>query len=180
MSEKITELTKCYFWTWQLIIFSLENQYIHHTFTSVETSQEIPPCLWCSLLLSRASRDPPVGKAPELWVGSVQGGAEQKEQKRKLLDLLPVCDASDPMAARAGRWAACIQWCQLLWNSYGSVCLPKLPPDLKHPWEQARHCRDFGGFKSSSVQLSGGFLEGSRGLSGTKLVCDVNRILFLT
>lgn len=68
-----------------------------------------------------------VGKTPELWGGfSARWGCT----KRKLLDLLPVWDVSDPMAARAASQMSCLHpvlCCQLLWNSSGFVCLPKLP-----------------------------------------------------
>lgn len=98
------------------------------------------------------------GKAPELWVGSVQGGAEPKEQKTKLLDLLPAWDVSD---ALAGSQMSCLHpvlCCQLLWNFYGFVCLPKLPPpDLNHPWEQERHCRNWGDLNPPEFSWVGDF-----------------------
>lgn len=80
--------------------------------------------------------------------------------KRKILYLLPVLNLTDPMAAcsppaqqpgLALRWAGGIQCCGA--NYYGilmdlGVYQSFLPPDLKHPWERARNCRNFGGFES--------------------------------
>lgn len=144
---KIPELTKRYFWNWQLIIFSLEYQHINHS----------SDCNYCSYLSINSSRQSPfsleliasspeqqavsAGKALEPALGQFQCGWA----KRKLLYVLPVLDLtdpvldlSDPMAASsppaqqpglALRRAGCIQCCVAnTWNCYGFLCLPKLPP----------------------------------------------------
>lgn len=104
LQAKTTELTKCYFWTWQLIIFSLEYQHIYHT----------SDCNYYSHLSTNFSRNSPfslvpiahpqssqvmsVGKAPEPALGQFQCkvGLNKKEN---FFILWPVLHLSDPMAA---------------------------------------------------------------------------------
>lgn len=85
--------------------------------------------------------------------------------KRKLIYLLPLLGISDPMAASsppaqqlglALRWAGCSQCCAAKYSGIlmdFCVYQSSLPPDLKHSWEQAKHCRNFGGFKSFWVRF---------------------------
>lgn len=162
---KITELTKCSFWTWQLMIFSLEYQYIYHisdcnyhSHLSMNSSRNFP-FLWCPLPHLQSSQAVSVGK-PRAWAWS-QCNVGLNKEKTSLFIATFRCKWShgclQPPAQQLGlalRWAGCRQCCVAnYWNFYGFVYQSVLPPDLKHLWEQARCCRNFGGFKSFWVQF---------------------------